>query len=97
MSDTRFTQGPWFRHGRVGVYRTAETDDSDALVALVYSSGGGSTDGNAHLIAAAPELYEALDKARWLLRAICGTDGNYPDEREVLRQCTAALAKARGE
>lgn len=52
---------------------------------------------DANLIAAAPDLYAALERARWLLRAICGADGNYPDEREILKQATDALAKARGE
>lgn len=52
---------------------------------------------NTHLIAAAPDLYEALYKADWLLRAICGPGGNYPDEREIMAKVRAALAKARGE
>ena len=45
---------------------------------------------NAHLIAAAPDLYEALAD----LLAICDGD---PDEPEEVKWARAALAKARGE
>ena len=46
---------------------------------------------NANLIAAAPDLYEALEN---LLNVINGDGGTKPDAREL---CHAALAKARGE
>lgn len=49
-------------------------------------------DANARLWAAAPELLKALEEARHCLRAIT-LKGEYED---VLEQCAAAIAKAKG-
>ena len=67
--------------------------DDDATMATYWPS----FTPEARAISAVPEMMEALEKAQWLLRAICGQDGNYPDEREILGLVKAALAKARGE
>lgn len=105
-----FTQGPWivdtawpnnrFPSCEIISGAIGKPDEHRALANVVVVVGGEPYRqgiANANLIAAAPDLYLALEKARWLLRAICGTDGNYPDEREILQECTSALAKARGE
>ena len=46
---------------------------------------------DAHLIASAPELYEALD---WLVQVF---DGEYPLHADKIVKAKNALAKARGE
>lgn len=68
------------------------------LVATVYDSNrvGESIDDTAHLIAAAPDLLEALE---WLVRE-CeeseDTRGNWQDYCAAKDAARAALAKARG-
>lgn len=102
----KHTPGPWRWWTSNSLRRlTSEAGqggpDGGVLHAYISRSDGiadvSVSDADMHLIAAAPELYAALERARWLLRAICGTDGNYPDERDILQAATAALAKARGE
>ena len=54
--------------------------------------------GDAHIIAAAPELLEALEEAKANVERV--TDGGrtaVPDLQAWLRRARAALAKARGE
>ncbi|MFT9070300.1 MAG: hypothetical protein ABF446_08385 [Acetobacter orientalis] len=87
MSEVKFTPGPWrVRFGNIG-HVTAE---NGALVAKCQRlTSLCNLQANAHLIAAAPDLYEALervikiiDDSSWCLK---------------LTEERAALAKARGE
>lgn len=87
MGEAKFTPGPWrVRFGNIG-HVAAE---NGALVAKCQRlTGLCNLQANAHLIAAAPELYEALervikiiDDSSWCLK---------------LTEERAALAKARGE
>ena len=91
MSAPQFTPGPWYGDGR-----------EDKALLLVYTERGrdicfvpedGAEDqANAHLIAAAPDLYEALDQILWSF----GSDiRDYDADLHTLAY--AALAKARGE
>lgn len=57
-----------------------------------FELGGNVKKANARLIAAAPELYEALE---WF--AFPGPSENRPSDDELIRMARAALAKARGE
>ena len=106
MTDQpKWTKGPWpikptgdFKRivigdGLVdgpGGYEVAEvySDDCDRDEAMA----------NAHLIAAAPDLYAALDN---LETAATGAGVPHQQERKLLHECItaarAALAKARGE
>lgn len=52
---------------------------------------------NAHLIAAAPDLYEALVKCLTQLEILVPERGRVHDELMALLDAKAALAKARGE
>jgi hypothetical protein len=56
-------------------------------------------EGNARLIAAAPELLEALEECRAELALLYSRLSRplYPDEDELLRAARAAIAKAKGE
>ncbi|GLT02830.1 hypothetical protein GCM10007897_42540 [Sphingobium jiangsuense] len=97
MSD--FTPGPW----RVDPNANCDIQTSDGLleVAATHPSllTGGRNDpararGNANLIAAAPELYEALS---WFINDIDGTHTVMLDFDANVERARAALAKARGE
>jgi hypothetical protein len=97
MSEPKFTKGPW------------EVDLSSPLDPKVATSLGGwiateldwplspvAADANAHLIAAAPELYAALERLVDRLDSHFGGPSRSSDweEQEDARK---ALAKARGE
>lgn len=98
-----FTKGPW----RLSRYHWpyAEIVVGDGNDSMAKSEGrlicqneslGKSKDeyrANAHLIAAAPEMYKALDRTLIALLE-CDFDVYFPDE---VKQMQAALAKARGE
>lgn len=89
-----FTPGHWeVSHQNEGDCR-AIVSDGGKLIALAAYAGGGATQANAHLIAAAPDLYEALEDVvdSW-------SDDDNIDEDEYIRRISAraALAKARGE
>jgi hypothetical protein len=103
--DTRFMPGPWKVVGARDPQRGqriagAIGDESFTVCYAETPLHGGNPrhdmrDGNAHLIAAAPELYETLDH-------IAGeANGPHPDPeavfRNILDAARAALAKARGE
>lgn len=95
---TKHTPAPW---KVVGVPVTDKNGKRhpDSMRKVVTSSGGsvmcnGSNKfANAHLIAAAPELLEALNRARYELV----TEKFYPETAPVIQVIDAAIAKARGE
>lgn len=41
------------------------------------------------------QLAAAMERALWLLRSICGSSGEYPDEQEIIKRCDDALAAYR--
>ena len=85
MPDLQHAPGPWVRRG-LSVFRDGET----ALSIAVATQHQKSACANAQLIAAAPELFHALDD---LLSCIDG-----PHDAQWLARCkdqaAAALAKA---
>ena len=91
MSDTKFTPGPWRYDRTNGSPTTGEHMIAGAkpgYLAEVRDCGSGDVRANAHLIAAAPDLYAALEMAQlWL-----DVDGRFD-----MQGINAALAKARGE
>lgn len=97
MSAPQFTPGPWhviLDAFHVGNKRVASFHPS--AIAKVYGDEPKDDDpkstANARLIAAAPELYEALEA---LLPENCGR--NAGTEAKARVNARAALAKARGE
>lgn len=86
MNEKKWTPGPWYYDGAIeNVWGGAVTSGGRHI-----ASGHGSdmeAAASAHLISAAPELYEALDNAVTLLNI------HHPEYKEGLR----ALRKARGE
>ena len=95
-----FTKGPWMRDG-ISVTVERPAGEARPCIAIAhpqtYLSAPKSCEAmkaNARLIAAAPELYEALDDL------IAWIDGDYPEDSPESRRIMAgklALAKVRGE
>lgn len=97
MSEAKFTPGPWMKHlynlriGSMVSFGDISKGETVAIVMAQKSQPNG--EGNAHLIAAAPDLFEAL--ARLV--------DNVKDYETWQRPCLAldeaiaALSKARGE
>lgn len=87
MSKPAFTPGPWVYSGRLGFGHLVSPN-----IAVAY---GGATSGrqdsgeaNAHLIAAAPDMYEALK--------LVMQHGRIDDSEHRMNVVAAALAKAEG-
>lgn len=96
MSNTKFTPGPWVADTTdpSDVVVWAVPDPSDKFIANIgqrvqqVQVAFDCDIANAHLIAAAPDLYAALEMAQlWL-----DVDGRFD-----MQGINAALAKARGE
>ena len=102
MTDQpKWTPGPWRYDRTNGSPTTGEHMIAGAkpgYLAEVRDCGSGDVRANAHLIAAAPDLYAALDN---LETAATGAGVPHQQERKLLHECItaarAALAKARGE
>lgn len=105
MGNRKWTEGPWVADFERNVdlpatevcavyLRVGEDVSIMAPRDISDQRGFGSTVHNANLIAAAPELYEALEDAKKELEEVTlefmGEDYNSPS-------LNAALAKARGE
>lgn len=113
MTDTKFTPGPWetFPAANYNGFAIAPKGVLPTLAAVERPKGiantinitafnfPGATEANAHLIAAAPELYAALEAAIEEinhLRKFAGDNGAMIDDTDFV-EGIAALAKARGE
>lgn len=99
MSAPQHTPGPWsvsFCSQGEGcwcrIISIAGREESDSLDDCVIASGAVNKR-DAHLIAAAPELFEALE----YITTYHKTGGHEGDPDEAERRAEAALAKARGE
>lgn len=109
MSETRFTPGPWEADLEEGwVVRAKRSPEGLCyLVAdLNWFDGGEEEMATAHLIAAAPTLYDTAAETVPALRRLIaemnlGPDGEGRDWLDMLTACAddldAAMAKARGE
>lgn len=94
MSETRFTPGTWAAESHLrepGMWTVVASD--------LFFVASVAKEADAHLIAAAPDLYRALEA----FAAVPIEGGDPPDdvivriEGGVIRRARAALAKARGE
>lgn len=82
MTEAKFTKGPWFcEYGVDGYYAVFHNEDQELV---------GDARANAHLIAAAPDMYEALDMVLQSTEWSCM-------ESETQDAVITAIAKARGE
>lgn len=93
----KFTPGPW----ALGFHDAVPADGVERKGVAFVNAGEtcvAKTDGlsylsNAHFIAAAPDLYAALEALVAVIEEING----YPDGDPMFDNAKAALAKARGE
>ncbi len=99
MSDMKFTPGPWHYHiGGTGDYPTWGIRIGRGLVHLPGIEPMEVMDANARLIAAAPDLFVALQAAAEYLDGIPeSAAGGDDDAVRIARNAFAALVKARGE
>lgn len=105
MTTPKFTQGPWFITGNMTKY--IESRIGGGLIQEVAAVGPTSADcgygeqqqASAHLIAAAPELYEALEGMLEVYGGEMDVDGlpKHEVELNLIAVARAALSKARGE
>lgn len=108
MNDPKFTPGPWRTDCRLigGQIRITQVPNANMTVAQVNGRQG-EQEANARLIAAAPEMLEALEVALGdidtMEAAISGDASSY-DAAGLLntfghmrRSMSAAIAKAKGE
>ncbi len=86
MTNTKHTPAPWvFEKGQVGNKSDANLPILPVATIETYALSGDSAEANARLIAAAPELLEALELA------VKNPDGQWYDVAQ------AAITKAKGE
>jgi len=89
-NETRYTPGPWACHS--GSVYTDGGPVATPIARMDREAGNGTSpterDANAHLIAAAPCMYQLLEEVR---------DGAIPAGSLWVDYIDAALAKARGE
>ena len=103
MSETKFTPGPWYLEAGYENSNPGDFDEywqvHDGQDAIVCSSSfcmAGNKEANAHLIAAAPELYEALVDVMAEISSLGNIDYHFGGTGPF-DKARAALAKARGE
>lgn len=117
MSAPKFTPGPWvavIRDPKTAGVRTAWTIESDSRVCIAWGQSqehiadgihADECNANAHLAAAAPELYDSLEEAVVTIESLRGWMRNlldlgekcqatFDDSGEVAERIRAALAKA---
>lgn len=104
--SVKHTEGPWYFDGHGAIWRRTPSDlyenggevAGDRPIATVHigwhhdGAIGYPVEANARLMAAAPELLEALERAVTSMQ-----DSGYPNSHVAVRAARAAIAKARGE
>lgn len=107
MNEAKFTKGPWgvthFANGQMRVYRIGRTCHEPDIA----NTHGDNDVSNAHLIAAAPEMYAMLEDLRERIGLLdeeaLGFVDDTPDQQgwfireEILYNIDQLLSKARGE
>ena len=99
MSEAKFTKGEWiafYPHEVLVSGHISVESESGRLISQVevYKSDIDEKTANAHLIAAAPEMYHKLAEVEEYLDSIVGEHSYHRTMREDI---TELLAKARGE
>lgn len=92
MSEAKHTPGPWqwTQHfdPTISIYK-----DGFGQIARLYDSSAGTGKANARLIAAAPDLLDAL---KTIVEVIGNTEYGEIDRKLAVKDARAAIAKATG-
>jgi hypothetical protein len=103
MSEQMHTPGPWFTsqpHGTIYIEARLRGSTLQEVAACGPTEAEGQREANARLIAAAPELLDALVFAEeWLTRAEALLDrgeDDSPNFEPAILMARAAIARARG-
>jgi hypothetical protein len=88
MSKAQHTPGPW------SVWGDTITDDAKARHLAVIKNGAPETEANARLIAAAPDLMEAINLC---VLVLSGDEMSKSTLIRALEKGVAAIAKAKGD
>ena len=97
---SKYTQGPWSDESHSMGQVVVVTDASGQPVARMNSLSVEVNEANARLIAASPELLEALQQAVGSLEWAASVIGDIPpkcDYMERIEEAKAVIAKATGE
>jgi hypothetical protein len=96
MIDAKHTPGPWILEKGSEILAKTKSTVTRICVMPHYGNGKSSTgEANAHLIAAAPELLEALEEVRrHVVENLTKMYGH--SEFGEIRRIDAAIAKAKG-
>src|SRR5687767_9415560 len=100
MSEMKWTHGNWSSYDDRGSTGRLEIVAVGKTVARIFKTTGDEAEdlANAHLIAAAPELYEALGACLAQMRIWVSINGDMVGAiQEKIDAGEKALAKARGE
>ena len=102
MKEMKHTPGPWFENGVTVMTGTTDSDQCGYSLAHVlnpYKGVVGARDrveANARLMAAAPELLEALQDVTKMLEHMLVISGD-PEPGSIGHKARAAIAKAIGD
>lgn len=104
MSEAKHTPGPWVLDDRGCKYIVSKAGDGYITRDVCRMDGSTMASvaqtANAHLIAAAPELLEALEKLAVLADAFSVSGvyfGEIPEHSQAIDAAYTAIAKAKGE
>jgi len=91
---SKHAPGPWkITHSEVNGYRVSDSTGWGVAVVLKDVND----EANAHLIAAAPQMLEALERLRgWVVAEAEQFGAVLPDD-DIMEQATAAIRAAKGE
>ena len=95
---SKYTPGPWFFSEPIGAEHAEVRDKDGRRIAVTiggYPMRTRTEDANARLIAAAPELLEALEELSLLMDDV--RNGEYTPDHLTTQPACAAIAKAKGE
>ena len=105
MTETKFTPGPWQlvqaeysdsgRYVEPRVFSYADPDDPKIICSMAVRDGT-TEEANGLMVAAAPDLYEALSELIDALPSAEDMRARGKQEGPSLRKARAALAKANG-
>ena len=93
MTERKWTPGPWLVKERHGCDQLVASDGTSLMGNETYYPWTPENMADWRLIAAAPDLYEALENARDALKY----GAEYSESNCVIAAADRALAKARGE